>query len=123
MIRNATAHEDDFFAWTEVQARLLRSGQITDLDLGNRNPGWRHVIRHQRDEICELVIASPSLKPILEDLFAEAYDKARLDAADETGLPLKTFPVASPIFLIEAFDPLFPSDLGGPERELARSRN
>jgi hypothetical protein len=159
MIRNATAYEDDFYAWTQEQARLLRSGQVTGLDLehlaeeiesmgsqqrremrsrliqlllhllkwqyqpSHRGRSWRHSIRNQRDEIGHLVKASPSLKPVLEDLFAEAYAKARLDAADETGLPLKTFPDASPISLIEAFDPLFPSDLGGPEQELARSQN
>jgi hypothetical protein len=33
MIRNATAYEDDFYAWTQEQARLLRSGQVTGLDL------------------------------------------------------------------------------------------
>jgi hypothetical protein len=30
MIRNATAYEDDFYAWTQEQARLLQSGQVSN---------------------------------------------------------------------------------------------
>lgn len=35
MPRNAVAYEEDFFAWTEEQARLLRAGQFSQLDIEN----------------------------------------------------------------------------------------
>ena len=35
MPRNAIAYDEDFFAWTEEQARLLRAGQFSQLDVEN----------------------------------------------------------------------------------------
>jgi hypothetical protein len=35
MPRNAALYDEDFFAWTEEQARLLRSGELSQLDLDN----------------------------------------------------------------------------------------
>jgi hypothetical protein len=35
MPRNAVAYDDDFFAWTEEQARLLRGGEFSQLDIAN----------------------------------------------------------------------------------------
>ena len=35
MARNAAAHDEDFYAWTQEQARLLRSGEFTQLDIEN----------------------------------------------------------------------------------------
>ncbi|HEX3863766.1 MAG TPA: DUF29 domain-containing protein [Stellaceae bacterium] len=35
MPRNAVAYDEDFFAWTEEQARLLRAGEVAALDLAN----------------------------------------------------------------------------------------
>lgn len=35
MPRNAAAYDDDFFAWTEEQARLLRAGEFSQLDAAN----------------------------------------------------------------------------------------
>ncbi|HVB18001.1 MAG TPA: DUF29 domain-containing protein [Stellaceae bacterium] len=35
MPRNAAAYDDDFFAWTEEQARLLRAGKFSHLDIEN----------------------------------------------------------------------------------------
>lgn len=35
MPRNAAAYDEDFFAWTEEQARLLRAGEFTQLDIAN----------------------------------------------------------------------------------------
>ena len=35
MPRNAIAYDEDFFAWTEEQARLLRAGEFTQLDIAN----------------------------------------------------------------------------------------
>jgi uncharacterized protein DUF29 len=35
MVRNAVAYEEDFFAWTQEQAQLLRSGDFSQLDVEN----------------------------------------------------------------------------------------
>ena len=35
MPRNAVAYDDDFFAWTQEQARLLRAGDLADVDVEN----------------------------------------------------------------------------------------
>ena len=35
MPRNAAAYDEDFFAWTEEQARLLRAGEFAQLDTSN----------------------------------------------------------------------------------------
>src|SRR5690348_7588387 len=35
MRRNASAYDEDFFAWTGEQAQLIRSGQFSSIDLEN----------------------------------------------------------------------------------------
>jgi hypothetical protein len=35
MPRNSVAYDDDFFAWTQEQARLLRDGELADVDAEN----------------------------------------------------------------------------------------
>src|ERR1051325_1039077 len=35
MPRNAVAYDEDFFAWTEEQARLLREGAFSEIDAAN----------------------------------------------------------------------------------------
>src|SRR6188768_1432632 len=35
MPRNAVAYDEDFFAWAEEQARLLRAGELSQLDTDN----------------------------------------------------------------------------------------
>ena len=39
---------------------------------------------------------SPSLKPFLQEVLAKCYQRSRKLAADETGLPLNTFPQDCP---------------------------
>ncbi len=134
MSTKATLYEQDFYAWTQEQAALLREGALHDLDvthlaeeieslgksdrraLGShlrnlvlhllkwhgqptgRDTGhsWRSSIRNARAEIAVLLEDSPSLRREVSGLLARWYPLARLDAADETGLPLVTFPEACP---------------------------
>jgi Domain of unknown function DUF29 len=35
MARNAIAYEEDFFAWTQEQVRLLREGEFSEIDAAN----------------------------------------------------------------------------------------
>ena len=59
-------------------------------------PSWRASIRNARAEIAVLLDDSPSLRREVSGLLARWYPLARQDAADETGLPLATFPEACP---------------------------
>jgi len=49
-------------------------------------------IREHRRHIQDDLKDSPSLRPYLQEIFAECYENARALAADETGLALSTFP-------------------------------
>jgi hypothetical protein len=55
---------------------------------------WQATIRVQRTHIEEFLEESPSLRPDLPKLLTAAYDNARIDAANETGLDIDTFPEA-----------------------------
>ncbi len=49
-------------------------------------------IRVQRKHFSKFLRESPSLRPELSELVADAYDSARIEAEQETGLDLDTFP-------------------------------
>jgi hypothetical protein len=51
MPRNSVAYDEDFFAWTQEQARLLREGDIGDIDLENLAGEIESVGRRNRREI------------------------------------------------------------------------
>jgi hypothetical protein len=51
MPRNAVAYDDDFFAWTQEQARLLRDGDVASIDLENLAEEIESVGRIDRREI------------------------------------------------------------------------
>jgi hypothetical protein len=57
---------------------------------------WTSSIRNARAEITVLLEDSPSLQREVAGLLARWYPLARLDASDETGLPLATFPETCP---------------------------
>lgn len=132
MPRNSIAYDDDFFAWTQEQARLLREGELADVDAPNlaaeiesmgkgdrreirsrlgvliahllkwqfqpegRSASWSGTIREQRSQIGLILADSPSLRPFIADVLGGAYRKARMDAADETGLAEIEFPPDCP---------------------------
>src|ERR1700751_2047258 len=135
MPRNGVDYEEDFYAWTAEQARLLRSGKLTSIDVANiaeeieslgrsdkraiesrltvllshllkwqlqpamRSSSWSGTIREQRRQIEKLLRESPSLRPFVPDVLAEAYSDAREDSVDETGLPETDFPRECPFTL------------------------
>jgi hypothetical protein len=51
MPRNAIAYDDDFFAWTEEQARLLRADELAEVDALNLAEEIESVGRSDRREI------------------------------------------------------------------------
>jgi hypothetical protein len=57
-----------------------------------RSRSWEASIRVQRKHAAEFLMESPSLRPDLPKLLSNAYDNARIDAANETGIDIDTFP-------------------------------
>ena len=136
MPRNSADYEEDFYAWTVEQGRLLRAGEFSAIDAANvaeeiesmgrrdrhtiesrltvllvhllkwwlqpdmRSTSWTGTIREQRRRIQKLLRESPSLRPFVAEALAEAYQEAREDAIDETGLPETAFPIGCP-FTVE----------------------
>lgn len=68
----------------------------------HRCRSWELTIRHQRQALAELLAENPGLKGRRAELFAKAYEDARVDANRETGLPLSAFPDTAPFTLDEA---------------------
>lgn len=125
-------YADDFFAWANEQAALLRAGKLAQADIehiaeeiesmgktekrelicrltvlvlhllkwqfqpGLRGNSWRNSIRIQCKEIAAHMADNPSLKHVLSEAIAQAYDIAVLQAETETGLPETTFPAKCP---------------------------
>ncbi|MGF1602195.1 MAG: DUF29 domain-containing protein [Thermosynechococcaceae cyanobacterium] len=61
-----------------------------------RSNSWRGSIREHRRRIARICKDSPSLNNYLKQEYLDCYAEARLQAADETGLSLETFPVKCP---------------------------
>lgn len=61
-----------------------------------RSRSWADTIRTQRTEVESDEEDNPSLKAESDAIVAAAYRLARKQAADETGLPLATFPDTCP---------------------------
>jgi len=62
----------------------------------HRTRSWIYSIREQRRRYASLIAANPGLKPRRAAVLAEAYEEARLWAADETHLQPEDFPDACP---------------------------
>jgi len=71
-----------------------------DLQPDRRSGSWRVTIRHQRNEL-RMLCQSGSLSNHALSILVECFDQARIYAADETGLPLETFPAVCPMTLAE----------------------
>ena len=67
-------------------------------------PGWRSTIREQRRQLHKIIEDSPSLKSYPSAVLDEEYVFAPADAADETELPLETFPERCPFALSDILD-------------------
>ena len=65
---------------------------------------WERSIKNGRREVRDLLRDAPGLKHILDDTIITAYEYARDDAADETHLPLATFPETCPWTLAQMLD-------------------
>ncbi|MEH2071765.1 MAG: DUF29 domain-containing protein [Nostoc sp.] len=72
-----------------------------------RSESWRSTISEQRICIELLLEDSPSLQPLIAEVFEDCYQKARLKASDETGIKLNFFPKESPFTLEETLNNYF----------------
>ena len=69
-----------------------------------RKTGWSASILEARDQLNERLRESPSLRSYPETVLNKQYLIARLKAADETELPLDTFPAECPYTIAEILD-------------------
>lgn len=73
----------------------------------HQSNSWRNTIRRERRQVAKQEKESPALAANADQLLIEAYEDARFEAADETDLPLATFPVTCPWTLDQIRDPDF----------------
>ncbi|MEA5616399.1 DUF29 domain-containing protein [Cronbergia sp. UHCC 0137] len=72
-----------------------------------RSQSWRSTITEQRICIDTLLEDSPSLQPLLQEIFVDCYQKARLKAAEETEIKINLFPQECPFSLEETLKHIF----------------
>ncbi|WP_422138293.1 DUF29 domain-containing protein [Endozoicomonas sp. ALC020] len=58
----------------------------------NRSASWQGSVKEQRFRLKKLIKENPGLKPKFPEIFAEAYNAAKITAFKETGLQEATFP-------------------------------
>lgn len=63
---------------------------------GRRGASWEATITVQRDDLSDHLRDNPSLKAKLDEAMVDAYRKASILVAGETGLPKSTFPATCP---------------------------
>ncbi|MEO1070429.1 MAG: DUF29 domain-containing protein [Cyanobacteria bacterium J06638_6] len=73
---------------------------IAERDLNER--GWRNTVIEQRRQIQLVLDDSPSLRPLLDALYADAYRQAREDLLLKAQLPEAEIPPGPPYTLAEA---------------------
>jgi hypothetical protein len=59
-------------------------------------PSWQATIREQRYQIAALLRDNPSFRAWIPEVLPSGYRQGRKKAADETDLPLTTFPETCP---------------------------
>ncbi|HAX86190.1 MAG TPA: DUF29 domain-containing protein [Cyanobacteria bacterium UBA11370] len=72
-----------------------------------RSGSWKGSIVEHRRRIRKALKESPSLKPYLEEVFAECYADAVEEATAETGLSVEIFPQVCPYTSLEVLDSNF----------------
>jgi hypothetical protein len=72
-----------------------------------RSPSWRKTLKEQRFRLMLILNDSPSLKVGLPEFVAVVYPYAVENAADETGLDRRLFPVVCSYRIEQVLDPVF----------------
>jgi hypothetical protein len=133
-------HHDDFYGWTQEQARLLKTGQFQQLDIEHlveelecmgarerrelanrlavllahllkwqyqperRGRSWMFTIKTQRFDARTVLQQNPGIRPLLPEILENAYYKARLSAAKQTGREETAFPNVCPWSVAEILE-------------------
>jgi predicted DNA-binding ribbon-helix-helix protein len=85
------------FSKLESALRLILMHLLKwDLQPDRRSRSWVISIRRERMNYLDVLRDNPGLKPRRDEALDRAYGRARLDAAEETELPMKHFPVECP---------------------------
>ncbi len=79
-------------AWALRQASLLK----WDRQPERRGRTWTLTVCEQRRRVQRVLKGNPGLKSQLDATLAAAYEDARLEAANETDLPTRSFPEIRP---------------------------
>ena len=69
-----------------------------------RSRSWTLSILEHRRRARRQLLRSPGLKSELDDALTAAYEDARLEAASETGLPMRLFPPTRPFDYAEIME-------------------
>jgi hypothetical protein len=122
---SANLHDQDFYAWTQQQAGIIRSGNLSDLDLEHlleevESMGASersqlqsrlkvllgHLLKWQYQPafrsrswtatIMELIDDNPSLRSLLDERIRKAYQQGVLLAVKETDIDERKFPSSCP---------------------------
>ena len=92
---------------TVLLAHLLK----WQFQAAKRSRSWKNTILTQRIDINELLEDSPSLSYEIMQKLEVAYEKAKLNAEDETGIDKGHFPQKCPFSIEEIFEKsFFPED-------------
>jgi hypothetical protein len=81
-----------------------------DYQPDKRTRSWLISIDNHRDSAAQVLADNPGLAPHVDEAVARAYRHARRDAADETGLSIRTFPATCPYSIDEMRNRPFPFD-------------
>ena len=85
---NSATYEQDFFAWTSEQARLLREGRAADADLANIAEEIESLGRAQRSELVN------RLSVLLQHLLKWSYQPERRGASWEVTIKIQRRDIA-----------------------------
>ncbi|MGB3201889.1 MAG: DUF29 domain-containing protein [Nodosilinea sp.] len=69
--------------------------------------GWRNTVIEQRGQLELLLDDSPSLRPMVRELFRESYARARTQVLQKSELPSDRIPTLPPFTADDALNPNF----------------
>lgn len=72
-----------------------------------RGNSWRFTIKTQRKLAKKVLLENPGFKSTVDNVLADAYDSAQINAVKETRLTPDTFPTECPWTLEQVFDDEF----------------
>ncbi len=96
---------EEQYYWLESALRVLMLHLLKwDHQPDMRSRSWAITIREQRRRAGRQLRKNPGLKSRLEEALLDAYGDARDEAANETGLPTRTFPASRPFEFAEIME-------------------